>query len=279
MAEKLQVTNDYVFTTLFGKIGNEEILKGLVEAIIGAEIKSLQIVENTKLEKDFKSNKLGILDIKAVLDDGTKVNIEMQMVNKKDIVERTLFYWSKLYVEGIKEGTNYIELPKTITINILNYGFLPDNEYHLISHLYYDKAKEKMLTDKLEIHFIDLVRFRKIVTGVGDELTAWLSFIDGSREEMVDVAMDSVKAIEQAEKLLETLKEDKEAYRTYELRQKFLMDEASLKMTGREEGIEEGKLEEKIEIAKKLLSGGFDLEKTSNIVGLSIDELKNKIEE
>jgi len=48
----------------------------------------------------------------------------------------------------------------------------------LISHLYYDKEKETMLTDKLEIHFIDLAKFRKTVTKVGDLLTAWLSFID-----------------------------------------------------------------------------------------------------
>jgi len=106
MSEKLKITNDFIFTTIFGKKGNEEILKNLIEAIIETKIESLQIVENTKLEKNFKEDKLGILDVKAVLSDGIKVNIEMQMVNKKDIVERTLFYWAKLYTEGVLEGTD-----------------------------------------------------------------------------------------------------------------------------------------------------------------------------
>jgi predicted transposase/invertase (TIGR01784 family) len=240
MVGKLRVTNDFIFSSIFGKKGNEEILKNLVEAIIKENIQSLEIIDNTKLEKKMKEDKLGILDIKAILSNGTKVNIEMQMVNKHDIVERTLFYWAKLYVEGVKEGENYKDLPKTITINILNYNFLPDNEYHLISHLYYDKVRETMLTDKLEVHFIDLAKFRHTITNVGDDLTAWLSFIDGSREEMVHMAKDNVEAIEQAHKLLEILEEDKDALRVYELRQKYLMDSASEKATALAEGHAEG---------------------------------------
>ena len=281
MVEKLQVTNDFIFTFIFGKKGNEEILKNLIEAIIGIEIKNLEIIENTKLEKHHKEDKLGILDVKAILDDGTKVNIEMQMVNERDIVERTLFYWSKLYTGGVKEGANYKELPKAITINILNYNFLPDNEYHLISHLYYDKKKEIMLTDKLEVHFIDLYKFKKNITEVGDELTAWLSFIEGSRGELVEVAVDNVKAIEQASKLLNTLKEDTQAYSTYELRQKYLMDQASLKRAGleegREKGIKEGIKKGKIEVAKKLFKNGLSIEEISNITEISLEELEKEI--
>ena len=94
----------------------------------------------------------------------------------------------------------------------------------------------------------------------------------------VNVAIDAVEAIEQAQKLLAILKEDKEAWRTYELRQKWLMDSASERMTAREEGLEEGraegKIEGKIEIVKKLLTQGFSLEEISNIVEIPIDELK-----
>jgi len=38
MVEKLPITNDFVFTSIFGKKGNEKILKNLVEAIIGVEL-------------------------------------------------------------------------------------------------------------------------------------------------------------------------------------------------------------------------------------------------
>ena len=92
------------------------------------------------------------------------------------------------------------------------------------------------------------------------------------------MAKDNVKAIEQAEKLLETLKEDKEALRVYELRQKYLMDSASEKMTAREDGKEEGKKEgqkeKSIEIAKKMLKQGYDIKEVSKITEISEDELK-----
>ena len=45
-------------------------------------------------------------------------------------------------------------------------------------------------------------------------------------------------------------------------------------MTGREEG----KREKSIEVAKKLLKQGHSLEEISDIVDISIEELKNEIE-
>ena len=56
---QIPVTNDYIFKRIFTKEGNENILKDLLIAI---------------------------------LDDKTIVNIEMQVVNYHDIIERTMFY-------------------------------------------------------------------------------------------------------------------------------------------------------------------------------------------
>ena len=274
MSEKIQVTNDFAFQFIFGRKGNEEILKSFLEAVLKRKIDEVEIIEDTKLERKLKSEKLGILDVKARFNDGVKVNVEMQMINKRDMVERTLFYWSKLYVEGINEGEEYKDFPQTITINILNYHFLPDNQYHLTSHIYFDKFKEEMLTDKLEIHFIDLAKFRKNVTEVEEELSSWLAFIEGSRGEMVQLAKDKVKEIEKAIKKLETLKEDGEAYRIYELRQKHIRDSASEKATGRAEGREEGQKETRLEIAKKLLKDGMSIEKIIELTNVSNEELK-----
>ena len=180
MNKDLDVTNDFIFKAIFGKKGNEEILKSLLEAILNLSINQVEIIENTKLAQEFQKQKLGILDIRAKLQDGTKINIEMQVVNKHDILERTLFYWSKLYIEDVKQGDDYKDLAKTININILKYNFLPKDEYCLSSHLYYDKYKEEVLTNKLEIYLIDLIKFKKLVKKVDNRLIAWLSFIEGA---------------------------------------------------------------------------------------------------
>ena len=94
--EKLKVTNDFVFKKLFGKQENEELLKDLLEAIIEEQIEKIEVQKEASLEKTLELNKMGILDIKATLNNNTIVNIEMQVQDQKDIIERSLFYWARI---------------------------------------------------------------------------------------------------------------------------------------------------------------------------------------
>lgn len=91
---------DFAFKQLFGTKGNEEILTGFLNAILeeslDAPIASLQL-EDPHLHKSYEDDKLSILDLLATLDNGTQVNIEIQLRNTHDMVKRSLYYWSKLY--------------------------------------------------------------------------------------------------------------------------------------------------------------------------------------
>lgn len=51
-------TNDYVFQRIFGHIGNEEITKGLLTAILKRKIQKVELNEKTILEKDLKDDKV-----------------------------------------------------------------------------------------------------------------------------------------------------------------------------------------------------------------------------
>ena len=61
-------TNDYVFKRIFGRVGNEEITKSFINSILDTKIESVNLEGNTILEKDLLDDKVGILDIKAKLD-------------------------------------------------------------------------------------------------------------------------------------------------------------------------------------------------------------------
>ena len=74
---QLKVTNDYLFKRIFAKKGNESILKDLLNAILQIEIKSIEVMADSNLEKEIESNKLGILDIKAKIDNDTIIDIEI----------------------------------------------------------------------------------------------------------------------------------------------------------------------------------------------------------
>ena len=70
-------TNDYVFKRLFGFVGNEEITKGLLNSIIDdVHINRVELDCKEILEQDLKSDKFGILDIRAVLDNNIQCDVE-----------------------------------------------------------------------------------------------------------------------------------------------------------------------------------------------------------
>ena len=117
------------------------------------------------------------MDVRAKTTDGTQYDIEIQLTNQKNMDKRTLFYWGKMFLEGIKKGQDYIELWKVITINILNFNFLAIDKFHSTFHLWEDSWKDFMLTDLVEIRFIELPKFRAIITRTFEKIHC----IDGCR--------------------------------------------------------------------------------------------------
>ena len=93
----LDPTIDYVFKRIFGYAGNEKITAGLLSAILEEPVYDVNLDTNPILEKDLIDDKLGILDIKANIGKHTVCDIEMQVVDKNNLLEILLFYWRKLY--------------------------------------------------------------------------------------------------------------------------------------------------------------------------------------
>lgn len=99
---RLKPVNDVVFKKLFGDKVRKNSLISFLNAVLTEHVIDVEIQEE-KLDLDMIDDKLGILDIKAVLSSGEKVNIEVQQVNQYNMIKRTLFYWSKLYAENFKK--------------------------------------------------------------------------------------------------------------------------------------------------------------------------------
>ena len=118
----LNPKNDYVFQRIFGYEGNEEITKGLISSIIDdIEIKSIKLDCKRILERDLKDDKLGILDVRAILGNSMQCEIEMQVIDRKNIEDRILYYWSRLYSKSLKRANDYLKTKKTIIILFTDY--------------------------------------------------------------------------------------------------------------------------------------------------------------
>ena len=275
--ELLKPTNDYVFKRIFGQKKNSDILKDLLQAILpNWNIKNVEPRQEVQLETDFITDKVCRLDILATLDDGTKVDIEMQMRNYNDIEARSLFYTTREYHQSLENGQDYIELPKSIGIWISNFNvFNDEGPFHEIVRLRRD-YENQIFTDKIEMHYLQLPKFKQKCKRISNKLEEWLTFI--SFENMEELKMIENEKVKKAEEELEYLSGDEAERRiaylteTAEIDRKFAMTAA--RDQGRVEGRSEGKIEEKIETAKKMLAEEMDINLIIKITGLTKDEIE-----
>ena len=286
--DRLPLTNDYVFKRVFGKKGNENILKDLLEAILDIKIEKVE-VQNPEIPKEAIEDKLSVLDIKAELNKNTIVDIEMQVVDEKNIEERSVVYLSKNTSGQLQTGEQYINLKKSIVINLLNFNHYKRNSYHHVAKMKFDKSKEneyvemgykeeeEVATEKIEMHFIELPKFKKKNPGVENKIEQWLWTIIGE-EGKIEMARKGNKEVEKAIKVVDEMSMNKEERELYEARLKGEFNYNTAIHIAKEEGKELGeKLGEKkkqLEIAKKLLSKKMPIEEIIEITGLTEEQMK-----
>jgi predicted transposase/invertase (TIGR01784 family) len=274
--KKLPVTNDYIFKKIFSKKGNESILKDFLIAVLEIPIEKVAVQAEVALEKQLEQNKLGRLDILAILNDETIVNIEIQVLNPNNFIERTLYYWSGNYYNNLIAGEDYKKVKKTIAINILDYEQFEEGSFHEIARLKRD-YQNKILTDRLEIHFIQIPKFKKEERGIQTKMEQWMQFISQSNPKGVELAMKENKEIKKANDEYEYLTGEAEERRLAFLRDKAIRDEKSMREAGKEEGREEGERKKQIEIAKELLKMGMKIEEIERATKLTKEQIEKII--
>jgi len=266
--------NDYLFYKVMGEKGDEVQLLGFINAVLGKtgadRFTNVEIIEDKSFSPKVIGDKASTLDVRAVLQSKTRVNIEVQIRNQHNMDRRSLFYWSKEYAESLKAGQNYRELPDVIAINIVNFDFPPVRNFHTRFHLREDHDPSLLLTSALEIHFINMVQYRKQGRKKiqDDPLCRWLAWLDAnSPPGMIAEVVKMDSAIETAEERMVYVTGDKEAIRAYERRLMGLSDYNSAIDYAREEGQTEGRNEERLRLLEML-----DL-------GLPVEEIKRRLQE
>ena len=273
---------DVVFQALFGEVGSERITKSFLETILNKKIEKIDLSKNPILRREFKDDKLGVLDILAELDGKEKCNIEMQLANSKSIIERILYYWSRLYSRQIKIGQDYNLLEKTIIILITDFKIegLEELGYHSTWKIIETKGRKRILTEKLEIDIIELPKIEGKEKESG-RLLDWLYFLENPKSRRVTEKMEESKEIKEAVEKLDSLSEDERMQRIADLREKAILDEKAIYAKGVDDGIKEGikvaeeKLKkERLEIVKKLKNKGLNIKEISEITGLTETEIE-----
>ena len=216
--ELLPLTDDYIFKRVFAYKGNESVLKDFLEALLKIEIKGIKIT-NPEIIPYEKGEKRGLLDIKAEINDGTMLDVEMQMKNERNTDERATEYMGKMISEQLQVGEDYQNLKKSIVIFITNYNFLKRNSYHSVGKMKFDKTiedeyvnmgydeEDELASKYIEVHYIELPKFKKKELSKFTKLDQWMCIFTQNREGIM-LAEKENKEIKRAINTLDFLSKD-----------------------------------------------------------------------
>ena len=271
---------DVVFQALFGEIGNERITKAFLQEILKEKIDKIELNVNPILRRETIEDKMGVLDVIAKINNKQNIDIEMQMISNEKLPERILYYWARLFSKGIKKGENYEKLEKTIAILITNKKIKKFEElkYHTEWKIFETENKKEMLTDKLEIHIIELEKIEENNQESNDKLLDWLYFLINPDSRRVKEKMEENKELKEAKEKLDKITEDERMQQLAWWREKAIYEENTMLSSsfkkGKKEGIKEGKEKEKIENAKKMKAEKIPIETIIKITELTREEIE-----
>uniref|UniRef100_UPI003F4C1D23 Rpn family recombination-promoting nuclease/putative transposase n=1 Tax=Brachyspira catarrhinii TaxID=2528966 RepID=UPI003F4C1D23 len=271
--------NDYFVRYLLSDRGSEAILLDFINSImLDSNMKTFRSVE-ILTPFNYKENyedKETITDVKCITQNGSVVIIEIQLQGNSRFPERILYYWASNYSKLLKQGEKYDALTPVISINLLNFN-LDDSENIHSCYMIYDTGNQILLTDHLQIHIIEVKKFKYNL--LKPDLNCWLKFFtikEGDNKEVIMSELVKEKPImEEVQRRYNNFIKDRLMMNEYDKRQAYLYGNQIMLEEERRLGIEEGKKEQQISIARNFKKAGIDIKIISENTGLSIEEIEN----
>lgn len=261
--------NDNVFKAIFCNENNTFLLKTLIERCLKIKIEIIEIHAPEKIKENIYA-KGQILDV-LVKVDNRLINIEVNSGFYDGVHRRNFGYAGSKYSEEVKIGENYLDMNEVIQINF-TWG-LPRKYSILGEYLLVDKKTGIKFVDNFSIFEYNMDKIRELWYS-GDKEYEFLAILDFNKEELKKIGKGD-EYMSEFKKKIESLNDNREY-------KEFLTAEEDMKKTnntfkeiGRREGFEDGKVLEKIEIAKKLFKENIDEQIISKVTGLSMEKIRD----
>ena len=261
---------DIIFKKLFADPKNEDILKAFISDILDIPLEDIKKIEitNPELVPEIMDEKFVRIDVKLTVNDSL-VNIEIQINNEGFYEDRSLFQWSRLFVSDLKQGQDYDELKKCISINIINFNLFNCSSYHSSFSVREDTRHER-LSDKCAIHFFELKKIKKGKPNTEDRKELWMQLIDAESEEEFDMlTKTNIKPIQKAVVEIKKMDADEEMREIAFQRETMIRDKNSALKYARQEGIQKGFKDATLKLVKNIMNTmGLTAERALTVSGI-----------
>ena len=252
---------------------DEQARIGFLSAILKLNPEDIQDTKilNTNLCKLHEDEKLGILDVRILMNNNTEIDIEIQLAAMNIWADRALFYLAKMYTEQISAGEDYTLFKKCVSISILDFKlFEQEPEFYSCFHIGED-SRNFLYTDKMEFHVLELPKLPKELKEDSSDIELWGKFINAERKEEFVMLAEKNTYIDSAYQHLQLISQDKEKRMEYEAREKAIRDYNQ----GILEAEQRGETRATKRIAKTLLLSGTSVDLVTQSTGLSIEQVQS----
>ena len=283
----ISLLTDFGFKRIFGTTPNKDLLINFLNSLF----EGFQVIKDVKYLNsehvgDVYAERKAIFDVYCENENGEKFIVEMQNAYQKYFKDRSLFYSTFPIREQAPKGAEWnFKLEHVYTVALLNFdlkeeAFDQDDINHDVGLL--DKKTHKVFNDKLSFKYVEIAKFDKTEDELVTLYDKWLYVLKNlSRLDKRPAALKEKifsKLFGEAEiaKFTPTeLKEYEDSLKAYR-DVKNSIDTALEKgrEEGREEGRAEGREQRNIEIAKKMLAAGMDVDTVIKMTDLSKSEIE-----
>jgi len=245
---------DFAFRKIFGKPGNEICLISLLNAVLKLPrpVVSVEYL-NPFGYKDFETDKLVCVDVKATDQWGRVFVIEVQIVVQSSFAKRAVFYACEAYTDQLRAGQGYSDLKATYSICLLMRNLWDNDELHHQFQLV-ERESGMVLEDSIEIHTVELAKYNGGSSQVrgASILEQWAYWIKNANEHTVEELRELLPGLEflRATGELNAIREITEEKHMYDAREKANLDIQSNLIDAKQEGHQEGR-QEGIEIGEQ----------------------------
>ncbi|MEI0747293.1 Rpn family recombination-promoting nuclease/putative transposase [Brachyspira pulli] len=288
----INVLNDYFVRYLFSSSDSNLILLDFINStMLDSGIKTFRSVEilTPFNYKENNEDKETIVDVKCITHSGAVVIIEIQLQGNSRFPERILYYWASNYSKLLKHGEKYDALTPVISINLLNFNLDDADNIHSC-YMIYEMNNKKLLTDHLQIHIIELKKFKYNI--LKSDLNCWLKFftMKNNKEIIMSELVKEKPIMEEVQRKYNNFIKNSLMMNEYDKREAYLYgnqimleEERRLGIEegfkqgiekGIEQGIEKGIKENQILTVKNMKNRNIDIALISDITGLSIEEIE-----
>ena len=271
----ISLLTDFGFKRIFGTKPNKDLLINFLNSLF----EGFQVIKDVKYLNsehvgDVFAERKAIFDVYCENERGEKFIVEMQNAYQKYFKDRSLFYSTFPIREQAPKGADWnFKLERVYTVALLNFdlkeeAFDQDDINHDVGLL--DKKTHKVFNDKLSFKYMEIAKFDKTEDELVTLYDKWLYVLKNlSRLDERPAALKEkvfTKLFEEAEIAKFTPTELKE----YEDSLKAYRDVKNSIDTA----LEKGREEKAIQIAKKMLAAGMDIDTIINMTDLSKDEIE-----